>query len=974
MTNNKKKRIFQVAREFNVSNEAIISFLTDLKYSIRNHMTLMTDEMYTEVARKFGDEIVDVHDEEYDFKRELKEKRAREKAKEEEEKKRYQEKVRASILIQEEKAAQHKSAGKTAKSDVEITDDNGKKIDAEPEEVKDKKVRGKEGVSKEKVAPEDDKVKKESLKSKKKETVREKQEVKEEEITISPDAEAAVSELISPKKADKAKKGAASTTKEATDKREQKKEEDSRVEKKKTTARKAEEEVAEDAEAKQKPKEKAATPKKTRKKKQETAGEEKEKPKAEKPKPKKVRKKLKAKERLAQAATDDEEKSEKKHKKKKKKRDAQPDAEAGAKQEKVKKKGKRKKKIKISEEEVEESIKQTLSLMEESGKSKKRRKKAKTSDDDVDTEDMLIKVHEYIPVSELAAQMDVEPSEVIKRCLEYGILASINHRLDEDTIITIAEEFGYTVEIVPEYGSDKFEEIEDQDDEKLAKPRSPVVTIMGHVDHGKTSLLDYIRHSNVTASESGGITQHIGAYKVSVNGKSITFLDTPGHEAFTAMRARGAQATDIVVLIVAADDSVMPQTIEAINHSKAAGVPIVVAINKVDKPNANIDLIKKQLAEQDILIEEWGGKYQCVEISAKLGQNIEKLLDSILLEAELLELKANPDRLARGVVIESELDKGMGIVATVLVQKGTLKIGDPFIAGQYSGRVKSLLNDKGTKTKQATPSMPVQVLGFSGLPQAGDSLIVLESEKDVKQISLNRQQIRREIEQRKMKHITLDEISRRIKDGEVKELSIIIKTDVDGSSEALGDSLAKLSNNEVAVKIIHKGVGAISESDILLAMASDAVIIGFHVRPTTKAREMARREKVDIRSYTVIYDAISDVKDALEGLLEPEFEEKNLSVVEVREIFKVPKVGTVAGCYVVSGKVIRNDKAKLYRNDKLIHDGRISSLKRFKEDAKEVQSGFECGISFDGFDDVKVNDIIETYKIDEIKRKLVIPK
>jgi translation initiation factor IF-2 len=418
----------------------------------------------------------------------------------------------------------------------------------------------------------------------------------------------------------------------------------------------------------------------------------------------------------------------------------------------------------------------------------------------------------------------------------------------------------------------------------------------------------------------------------------------------------------------------MPQTIEAINHAKAADVPIIVAINKIDKANANPEMIKKQLADRDVLIESWGGKYQSVEISAKSGIGIDKLLESIIVESEILELKANPDRLARGVVIESKLDKGKGIIATVLVQKGSLKVGDPFIAGQFSGRVRGLFNDRGQKTKEAGPSKPVMVLGFSGLPQAGDTFTVLESEKDTKEISFRRQQIKREQDFRKIKHLTLDQISKRIKEGQVKELSIILKGDVDGSVEAIGDSLSKLSNEEVAVKIIHKGVGAVSESDVLLASASDAVVIGFQVRPTIKAREIAQRENVDIRLYKVIYNAISDVKDALEGLLEPEFEEKNLSVIEVREIFKVPKIGLVAGCYVVSGKVTRNDKAKLFRNDRLIYDGKIDSLKRFKEDAKEVVGGFECGVALDGFDDIKVNDVIETYRLDEIKRSLVLAK
>jgi translation initiation factor IF-2 len=493
---------------------------------------------------------------------------------------------------------------------------------------------------------------------------------------------------------------------------------------------------------------------------------------------------------------------------------------------------------------------------------------------------------------------------------------------------------------------------------------------MGHVDHGKTSLLDFIRNSNIIGGEAGGITQHIGAYKVKDKDRLITLLDTPGHEAFTAMRARGAQATDIVILVVAADDNVMPQTIEAIDHAKAANVPIVVAINKIDKPNANIEMIKKQLSEHDVLIEEWGGKYQCIEISAKLGQNIDKLLESLLIEAEMLELKANPDRFAKGVVIESKLDKGKGVVATILVKKGTLKISDPFIVGQYNGKVRSMFDEFGKKHKTAGPSIPIQVTGFSGMPQAGDSFIVLKSEKDTKEISSKRQQLKREQDHRYFKHMTLDEISQQIKKGVVKELSLVIKADVAGSVEAINDSLSKLSTDEVTVNVVLKGVGAISESDVLLASASNAIILGFQVRPTIKAREVAKKEKVDIRLYKVIYDAISDIHDALEGLLEPDFKEENLGSVEVREIFKVPKIGTVAGCYVISGKITRNDLVRLYRQDKLIFEGHINSLKRFKDDVKEVVSGFECGIGLENYNDIKVGDIIESYKMIEVKRTL----
>ncbi len=947
MGNNKKKRVFQVAREFNISNEALINFLVKLDHPIRNHMSLVTDKMYEEVVKKYSKEI-DISDKHFDFKRKLKEKRAKEEEKKIEAQRKYEEKVRASIMMMNEKPKLRHAAS--------VTD---AKLPPQDEDIAEEKAPGKiEEKKKEKVTA--------------KTTDLEQPEIisKEPKDKISQEAEEAVKELIAKKpeieakeppldtKKEEEKKGAKKVTTKPTEIKKKK-----RIKKKASViAAKTEEE-----DIKEVRKEKPSKPIKA-KKRTDLDGEE------ELLGGKKKRRKLKAKERAVSTEGTQEGDEEKTQRKKRKKKRRERLLETGEDKKEKRKKSKKKKRVQISEEEVEKSIRQTLSQMEDSGKPKKRRKKSRVEDEAVAEENNVLKVHEFITVGELSTEMDVEASEVIKKCLELGTMVSINQRLDEDTIVSVADEFGFEVELVPEFGSEKFEEIEEKDDDDLAAPRSPVVTIMGHVDHGKTSLLDFIRESNITDKESGGITQHIGAYEVYVNGKSITFLDTPGHEAFAAMRARGAQVTDIVILVVAADDNVMPQTIEAINHAKAAGVPIVVAINKIDKANANVEMIKKQLADRDVLIESWGGKYQSVEISAKSGIGIDKLLESIIVEAEILELKANPDRLACGVVIESKLDKGKGIIATVLVQKGNLKIGDPFIAGQYSGRVRGLFNDRGQKTKEAGPSQPVMVLGFAGLPQAGDTFTVLESEKDTKEISFRRQQIKREQDFRKIKHLTLDQISKRIKEGQVKELSIILKGDVDGSVEAIGDSLSKLSNSEVGVKIIHKGVGAVSESDVLLASASDAVVIGFQVRPTIKAREIAQRENVDIRLYKVIYDAISDVKDALEGLLEPEFEEKNLSVIEVREIFKVPKIGLVAGCYVVSGKVIRNDKAKLFRNDKLVYDGKIDSLRRFKEDAKEVVSGFECGLALDGFDDIKVNDVIETYRLDEVKRLLVLTK
>ncbi len=646
------------------------------------------------------------------------------------------------------------------------------------------------------------------------------------------------------------------------------------------------------------------------------------------------------------------------------------------------KKSKKKKKAKrfeIDKKEIDKAVKQTLLSLEESGigdRASKRKKKRKEKQEQLEIieeqkqlEKKKIHVTEFIAVGELANLMGIPASEVIQKFMSLGLMVTVNQRLDVETISLVAEEFGYEVVFEEEVALDKLADFEDPPES--LKPRPPVVTIMGHVDHGKTSLLDYIRKANVVAGEAGGITQHIGAYKVKVDEDHyITFLDTPGHEAFTAMRARGASVTDIVVLIVAADDAVMPQTVEAINHAQAAGVPIIVAINKIDKPNANVEKIKQQLAERNVLVEDWGGKYQSVEISAKTGENVDLLLEKILLEAEILELKANPDRRARGAIIETTLEKGRGITATVLVQKGTLKIGEPFVAGNQYGRVRAMFDERNKKVKEAPPSTPVLVLGFEGSPQAGDVFVVVESEREAREISVKRQQIQREQERRQKRHITLDEIASQISEGKAKELGVIIKGDVDGSVEALSDALIKLSTKDVKVNVIHKGVGAISESDVLLASVSNAIIVGFHVRPNSNARKLAEKEKVDIRLYNVIYDCVNEIKSALEGMLSPVITEEVAAVVEVREIFKVPKVGTVAGCYVQEGKITRNQKIRLFRDGVVIYEGQLASLKRFKDDVKEVDAGYECGLSIQNFNDIKVGDIIEAYRTVETKQYL----
>lgn len=636
----------------------------------------------------------------------------------------------------------------------------------------------------------------------------------------------------------------------------------------------------------------------------------------------------------------------------------------------------------IAQKEIDEAIRETIAglreemttsarKLERKRKKKERLEQKKIQEEIAESRKNIISVTEFVSTAELAALMSIEPSEIIKKCLELGMLVSINQRLDKNLIELLTNEFGYKIDLQTEYEEDILKD--KPDTEETLQERSPVVTVMGHVDHGKTSLLDYIRKSNVVAGEAGGITQHIGAYKVKLeNGKSITFLDTPGHEAFTAMRARGGQAADIVVLVVAADDSVMPQTIEAINHALAANVPIVIAINKIDKQTANPQKIKQQLADKNILVEEWGGKYQHAEISAKQGINIDILLEKILLEAEILELKANPKKNARGVVLEAKLDKGRGIVATVLVQKGTLKIGDTFVAGIYNGKVKAMFDEREHRIEKALPSDAVQILGFDGLPQAGDTFVVLKSEREAKEIANKRQQLKREQDFRQIKHMTLDDISRQIKEGKQVDLNVIIKADTDGSAEALADSLHKLATQEVKVRVFHKAVGQITESDVLLAEASKAIIIGFNVRPNLNARKLAEKNVIDIRLYNIIYNVIDEIKQALEGLLQPERKEEITATVEVRQVFKVPKIGNVAGCYVQDGKITRNSKIRLLREGLVIFEGQISSLKRLKDDVREVESGYECGIGLENFNDVKIGDVIEAYRIVEIKRKLIL--
>ena len=587
----------------------------------------------------------------------------------------------------------------------------------------------------------------------------------------------------------------------------------------------------------------------------------------------------------------------------------------------------------------------------------------------IEAESKVLKVTEFITVGEIATMMNISSTEIISTCMTLGIMVTMNQRLDAETLSIVADEFGYEVSFETADIEENIEEVADKEEDLQA--RAPIVTVMGHVDHGKTSLLDYIRKENVIAGESGGITQHIGAYGVSLeSGQKITFLDTPGHEAFTAMRARGAQVTDIAIIVVAADDDIMPQTKEAISHAQAAGVPIVFAINKIDKPDANPDKIKEALAGMNLMVEDWGGKVQSQDISALNGKGVNELLEKVLLEAELLELKANPNRKAKGTVVEAFLDKGRGYVSTILVQNGTLRMGDYLLAGKQSGKVKAIFNERGVNLAEVPPATPVSILGLDGAPQAGDTFLVLEDEREAKQIAAKRTQLVREQSVRTQRHITLDEIGRRIALGDFKELNIILKGDVDGSVEALTDSLQKLSTGEIEVNIIHKGVGAITESDVLLASASDAIVIGFNVRPMGNARAVAEKEEIDIRSYSIIYDAINDVKDAMEGMLSPEMREEVTGTVEIRETFKISKVGTIAGCMVTTGKIFRNSNIRIIREGVVIFTGELISLKRFKDDVKEVAKGYDCGLQIKNYNDIKIGDVLECFQEIAVKKSL----
>jgi translation initiation factor IF-2 len=1021
----KKTRLFKIASEINIGKDAIVQFLNQKGFEIENKPTAkLTPEMVDLVYEKFKREKraaekqrekiqkhKDARRTAAESKAKAEEKAAAEKAGEEqapatgETAEKEAEEVPEAPVAEEVEEIEEKPAEEKAETPEE-TDEAAKEIaaeevdsevaehiaEAETEKEQTLKPDHEDGIHRERIEADEAKIEEDEEHIRKEAGVTSEPEPVADEETGE---KAKEEETIPPKKTkEKPEPEKEEIAEEET--AEEKPAEIEKTEKKEEKpAAKKKEKPGKKEEAEEEEKKKQAKKRKKRKKVVEVESEEngdynlrgltivgKIDLGGDKEKREKIRRKKKtAKEEEAEKA---KAKPTKKHRKKKDKPkeleiDKEKIKEKAFKPEKEKKRRKRKKSIReqISQEDVEKAIKQTLHGMEDTAhggsrakmrqkKRLEREEKQSKKQEKIEQESKKLRLTEFVTTSDLANLMDINPNDVILKCMELGLMVTINQRLDKDTITLIADDYGFDVEFVDEEAVGV--EIEEEEDEKDLEPRPPIVTIMGHVDHGKTSLLDHIRNSNIVAGESGGITQHIGAYRVDREDSSITFLDTPGHEAFTAMRARGAQVTDIVILVVAADDSVMPQTIEAISHARAANVPIVVAVNKIDKPDSQPDRIKQQLADHHVLVEDWGGKFQSVEISAKKGINIDQLLEKITLEAELLELKANPKRTARGVVVEANMTKGLGTVATVIVQKGELKIGDPFVSGVFSGRVRAMFDERGNKVQSAGPSTPVSVIGFDGLPEAGDNFAAVESDQEARHIATQRQQLKREQELRQVRHVTLDEISQQIQLGGVKDLHLVIKGDVSGSVEALSDSLLKLSRDEVRVSILHKGVGNITESDVMLAVASGAVIVGFHVSTTAQARRLAENEKVDIRLYDIIYDCINEVQLALEGLLKPEIKENVLASIEVRQLFRISRLGVIAGCYVLNGKVTRNDKVRVLRDGLPVYTGSVSSLKRGKEDAKQVEQGFECGIMIDGFHDYEVGDILECFKLVEVKR------
>ncbi len=923
----KQKRVYELARDFKVSSQAMIDVLKNLGFEIRSHMSPVNEDMHEDVTSYFEGQKAEAKAEDSRKKEVAEKRKAIEEAKKEVAKAERDSRVAEKKAEKEAKDAEEKRVRKKLEEEA-------------AKRVAEKLTRAKSETERLKKQAAEAKKRAEEARSKKAET---EDEGEDEKLTK-----------------------AAAMAEEARAEAEEAEAETAEAEEEVAEAEEAEETAgAAEAGEEEEPAEKAAD---------EKAGTE------EPSRPEQRRRGgrlsgASLRERIKQSKEARETEGagpkiiERRAPQPKERRPSKP----AAKKESGKKKRKKGRK-KVDQDEVQATIKETLADLR-SGKSKSRRRRRDTSDDEQTVreaaeEQKVIRVAEFASVSELASTMGVKPNEIIGACFQLGLVVTINQRLDMETIEFIADEFGYEIEEIEEYGADAFEEPEQEVSEEEMRHRAPVVTVMGHVDHGKTSLLDYIRATTVVAGEVGGITQHIGAYEVQTESGPVTFLDTPGHEAFTAMRARGAQLTDIVVLVIAADDKVMPQTVEAINHARAAGVPIVVAINKVDRPDADPSGVKQQLTQHNVIVEDFGGDVVAVPVSAKTGENVDKLLEMILLQADLLELKADPTGHAKGTVVEAQLDRGRGPVATILVEKGTLEEGDPFLCGLHSGRVRAMMDERGNRVEEAGPSQPVAVVGFDGLPQPGDQFYAVADEKEARDLSQKRQQIKREQEFAVREATSLSDVRARVESGELNELPIIVKGDTDGSVEALSDSLHKLSTEEVQVKVIHQGVGGITESDVLLAQTSDAIVVGFHVRPDRNAREAAEQMGVDIRLYEIIYEAVEEIKKGLEGLLKPEVKEEVLGTLEVRDTFRIPKAGTIAGCYVTEGLIRRNARVRLVRDGVVTYDGKVDSLKRFKDDAREVKEGFECGVGLENFNDIKVGDLIEVYEEQEIARTL----
>ena len=1007
-TDKKVKRLSKVAKEFNVGIHTLVDFLNKKGYNVdTNPNAKVSPDQYELLLKEYSSEI-DVKRQSEKIGQSFSEAKSSVSVNDidEEESEEKTGSDKEDELLIKDVSGKDAEAQETEEKEEETTEEEKESDEEEEKDSKEPKVVGKIdldtfGKRKKKKEEKKEEAKEEEKEQEKEEETEEKpkaeeqseeeQPVEEEEKTAEAEAEEEITEKEEEETVEEGSEKTPEETEAETAEHEEAEEESGEEEQELTEEEKEEEKIKvvgkidlDSLNQKTRPQKKTRKEREAERQAKEKAQREKSRKKESAEGSKETSEKSTGKEKEETGAKEDTRPKRKRRKRihKDKERVQIEEKKSGAEEKKYgKKKRKKKRPVRkeIKEEDVQKQIKETLSRLETKGKSKaskyRREKrqainqKQKEEEEKQEQEKNILKVTEFVSVNELASMMDVPVNDVIQTCMNLGLLVSINQRLDAETMALVADEYNYKVEFV---SAEVHEAIsEDEDREEDLETRDPIITVMGHVDHGKTSLLDYIRKENVIAGEAGGITQHIGAYRVEVEkGRNITFLDTPGHEAFTAMRARGAQITDIAIIVVAADDNIMPQTIEAINHASAAGVPIIFAINKIDKPGASPERIKEELANMNYLVEDWGGKYQSQDISAKNGINIEELLEKVLLESDIQDLKANPNKPAKGTVIESWLDHGRGYVVNLLVQGGTMRVGEVILAGSHMGRVRAMFNERGQRVEEAGPSQPVQLLGLNGAPQAGDKFNIMDSEKEAKEIANKRGQLEREQSMRTQKHITLDEIGRRIAIGNFKEVNIVVKGDVDGSIEALSDAFSKLSTEELQVNIIHKGIGQITESDILLAAASNAIIIGFQVRPSSNARKIAEKEQIDIRLYSVIYDAINDLRDALEGMLSPEIKEEITGYAEVKETFKIKKVGTIAGCIVRDGKLERNSKARVIRDGIVIYTGELESLKRFKDDVKEVREGYECGLNVKNYNDIKIGDFIEGFKEVEVKKTL----